>query len=36
MLQGMGEYSTAIAIGIVLLLLAFTINSVLYHFQQVD
>lgn len=36
MLQGMGEYSTAIAIGLVLLLLAFTINSIIYHFQQVE
>lgn len=35
MLQGMGEYSTAIALGIILLLLAFSINSVLYFFQQV-
>lgn len=34
MLKSMGEYSTAIAIGIVLLLIAFIINTILYHFQQ--
>ncbi|MCR6544189.1 ABC transporter permease [Dehalobacterium formicoaceticum] len=36
MLQSMGQYDLAIAIGIVLLLLAFIINSILYHFQQGD
>lgn len=34
MLHNMGEYDMAIAIGIVLLTLAFMINSILYHFQQ--
>ncbi|MTI55540.1 ABC transporter permease [Geosporobacter ferrireducens] len=34
MLQSMGDYSTAIAIGIVLLAISFLINSILYHFQQ--
>lgn len=34
MLQSMGEYDTAIAIGIVLLGISFLINSILYHFQQ--
>lgn len=33
MLQSMGEYEMAIALGIVLLLLSFAINSILYHFQ---
>ncbi len=32
-LQGMGEYSKAIAIGIILLLISFIINSVLYTIQ---
>ena len=34
MLQNMGNYNKAIAIGIVLLLLSFAVNGVLYHFQQ--
>ena len=34
MLQSMGEYDMAIAIGIVLLVLSFIINSILYHYQQ--
>lgn len=34
MLRSMGDYETAIAIGIVLLVLSFLINSILYHFQQ--
>ncbi len=34
MLQNMGEYDMAIAMGIALLLLSFIINSVLYYFQQ--
>lgn len=34
MLQSMGDYDMAIAIGIVLLVLAFLINGILYHFQQ--
>ena len=34
MLRNMGEYSLAIAIGIVLLLISFFINSLLYHWQQ--
>jgi len=33
MLKNMGEYESAIAIGIVLLLLSFVINSLLYHLQ---
>lgn len=36
MLQSMGDYSQAIAIGIVLLLISFGINSILYHGQQVN
>ncbi len=36
MLRSMGDYETAIAIGIVLLVLSFFINSILYHFQQGD
>ena len=35
MLQSMGDYSQAIAIGLVLLVLSFIINSVLYHVQRV-
>ncbi|SFI32905.1 tungstate transport system permease protein [Tindallia magadiensis] len=34
MLRNMGEYSLAIATGIVLLLISFAINSLLYHWQQ--
>ncbi len=34
MLRSMGEYDTAIAIGIVLLTLSFIITSILYHYQQ--
>jgi tungstate transport system permease protein len=34
MLRSMGEYESAIAIGIVLLVISFIINSILYHFQQ--
>jgi tungstate transport system permease protein len=34
MLRNQGDYEVAIAIGIVLLLLSFLINSLLYHFQQ--
>jgi ABC-type tungstate transport system substrate-binding protein len=30
----MGDYSRAIAIGIILLLIAFIINAVLYNLQQ--
>ncbi len=33
MLRNMGDYENAIAIGIVLLILSFVINSFLYHFQ---
>lgn len=36
MLQSMGDYSQAIAIGMVLLLISFGINSILYHSQQVN
>jgi tungstate transport system permease protein len=35
MLQSMGDYSQAIAIGVVLLALSFVINSILYHGQKV-
>lgn len=35
MLQGMGDYAQAIAIGLVLLALSFVINSILYHGQKV-
>lgn len=34
MLRNMGEYSLAIATGIVLLLISFLINSLLFHWQQ--
>ncbi|HVI41144.1 MAG TPA: hypothetical protein VM577_10815, partial [Anaerovoracaceae bacterium] len=33
-LKSMGDYSTAIAVGIVLLILAFLINTFLYNVQQ--
>ena len=33
-LKSMGEYSRAIAIGIVLLIIAFAINAILYNFQE--
>ena len=36
MLKSMGDYETAIAIGIVLLLISFIINSILYRLQQED
>jgi len=36
MLKSMGDYETAIAIGIVLLLISFIINSILYTLQQGD
>lgn len=35
MLQSMGDYSQAIAIGLVLLAISFIINSILYHGQKV-
>jgi tungstate transport system permease protein len=35
MLQSMGDYTQAIAIGLVLLVIAFIINSILYHGQKV-
>lgn len=34
MLRSMGDYETAIAIGIVLLLISFIVNSILYKLQQ--
>ena len=34
MLSSMGEYGSAIAIGIVLLAISFIITSILYHYQQ--
>lgn len=33
-LKGMGEFERAIAIGIILLIISFIINSILYHFQK--
>ena len=33
-LKTMGDYSRAIAVGIVLLALSFLVNAILYHFQQ--
>ncbi len=33
-LKGMGNYDRAIAVGIILLVIAFTVNAVLYHFQE--
>ncbi len=33
MLQGMGDYEMAIALGIVLLFISFIVNGILYHFQ---
>lgn len=33
-LKGMGNYDRAIAVGIILLIIAFIINAVLYHFQE--
>lgn len=33
-LKGMGNYDRAIAVGIILLLIAFIVNAVLYHFQE--
>lgn len=33
-LKSMGDYSTAIAVGIILLVIAFTINAFLYNIQQ--
>lgn len=33
-LKGMGEYERALAVGIILLLISFMVNTVLYHFQR--
>lgn len=33
-LKGMGEFERAVAVGIILLVLSFAVNSVLYHFQK--
>lgn len=33
-LKGMGNYDRAIAVGIILLIIAFAVNAVLYHFQE--
>lgn len=33
-LKGMGNYDRAIAVGIILLVLSFLVNAVLYHFQE--
>ena len=32
-LKGMGEYERALAVGIILLLISFVVNTILYHFQ---
>lgn len=34
-LKGMGDFERAIATGIILLLIAFMVNSLLYHFQRI-
>lgn len=36
MLQNMGDYDMAIALGIVLLSISFIVNGILYHFQSED
>lgn len=33
-LKGMGEYERALAVGIILLLISFVVNTILYHFQR--
>lgn len=33
-LKGMGNYDRAIAVGLILLVIAFVINAILYHFQE--
>ncbi len=33
-LKGMGNYDRAIAVGLILLLIAFIVNALLYHFQE--
>lgn len=33
-LKGMGNFERAMAVGIILLLISFTVNTVLYHFQK--
>ena len=33
-LKGMGNYDRAIAVGIILLVLSFLVNAVLYNFQE--
>lgn len=33
-LKSMGDYSTAIAVGVILLIIAFTINAILFHLQE--
>ena len=33
-LKGMGEYERALAVGIILLLISFAVNTILYHFQR--
>lgn len=33
-LKGMGNYNRAIAVGIILLILSFLVNALLYHFQE--
>ena len=35
-LKGMGAFERAVAVGIILLILSFAVNSVLYHFQKTD
>ena len=33
-LKGMGEYERALAVGIILLIISFAVNTILYHFQR--
>ncbi|MEG0157488.1 MAG: tungstate transporter permease, partial [Anaerovoracaceae bacterium] len=33
-LKGMGNYDRAIAVGIILLVIAFVVTTLLYHFQE--
>ena len=33
-LKGMGEFERAVAVGIILLLISFAMNTILYHFQK--
>lgn len=33
-LKGMGDFERAVAVGLLLLMISFTVNSILYHFQK--